>query len=357
MSELPEDSLTSSYTAGLPDILARLGISLVVSSYQTGKIILIREDKGAVNTHFRDFIKPMGIAADKNRLAVGGRNTVWDYRNLPDMAPASDSPVQHDACYLPRNVHFTGDIAGHEMDWGEEGLWLVNTKFSCLCTLDSDHSFVPRWKPNFITELKPEDRCHLNGMALADGVPVYVTALGETDSAGAWRDNKRDGGILMSVKQNRVLVKGLSMPHSPRLYNNELWFLESGKGGICCSVSDRAVHATVAELPGFTRGLDFFGHLAFIGLSQVRDTASDSFSGIPLLERLSEEERNCGIWIVDIRNGETVAFLRFESGIQEIFAVRILRNRFPEILGAEDEHLNGTYIMPNDLIDKEYKFY
>ena len=30
---------------------------------------------------------------------------------------------------------------------GADELWLVNTRFSCLATLDHEHSFVPRWRP------------------------------------------------------------------------------------------------------------------------------------------------------------------------------------------------------------------
>ena len=46
-------------------------------------------------------------------------------------------------------------------------------------------------------------------------------------------------------------------------------------------------------MPGFTRGLDFAGGLAFVGLSQVRESAV--FSGIPITERLAEHERTCGV--------------------------------------------------------------
>ncbi|MCI5145732.1 MAG: TIGR03032 family protein, partial [Candidatus Electrothrix sp. AR3] len=332
------------------------GVFLAVSTYQAGKIILIREDKGTINTHFHTFNKPMGIAADGQRLTVGGRNTVWYYRNMPALSGKLEPPGRHDACYLPRRTHFTGDIDIHEMAWGTEGLWLVNTKFCCLCTLDPDHSFTPCWRPHFISQLSPEDRCHLNGMAMKNGVPAYVTALGETDTAGEWRKNKRDGGILMSVRDNRVLTRGLSMPHSPRLYQKRLWFLESGKGGfgwfdpatLHLTRPAQVEHKVVAKLPGFTRGLDFVGPLAFIGLSLVRESAV--FSGIPLVEQLNAEERSCGIWVVDIRTGETVAFLRFDSGVEEIFAVQVLPARFPEILESSHERMNDSYVVPDEAL-------
>ncbi len=335
--------LTSVYTNNLPAILDHFGISLAVSTYQAGKVILVRSDGGGINTHFRDFNKPMGLAVDGQRLTVGGQNTVWYYRNMPAVAPKLAPLGRHDAAYLPRQIHVTGDIDIHELAWGKDDLWIVNTRFGCLCTLDSDHSFTPRWRPHFVSGLAPEDRCHLNGLAMVGGQPKYVTALGETDTPGGWRANKRSGGVLMDVERNEVLLRGLSMPHSPRLWAGRLWLLESGQGTLAYADLPNQTWRTVATLPGFTRGIDFAGPLAFIGLSQVRETAV--FSGIPLVERL--EERICGVWVVNVETGEIVAFLRFETGVQEIFAVQIVPARYPEMLEFGDEILNHSYVLPD----------
>ncbi len=341
-------ALRSVHTSNLPALFAELQMSLVVSTYQAGKVILIRNDGGVLNTHFRTFGKPMGIAADRAHLTIGGTNTVWYYRNLPAVAEKLTPAGKHDACYLPRRVHVTGDIDIHELAWdGKDELWVVNTRFGCLCTLDADHSFYPRWRPPFLSALAPEDRCHLNGLCLVDGRPKYVTALGETDTPGGWRANKRSGGLLMDIGTNEILVRGLSMPHSPRWYRDRLWFLESGQGSLAVADLARGTWQTVAELPGFTRGLDFYGPLGFIGLSQVRETAV--FSGIPLVERL--RERTCGVWIVNIETGDTVGFLRFEAGVQEIFAVQVLPGiRFPELLEWNDERLAHSYVLPDEAL-------
>lgn len=338
--------LRSVYTNNLPDILTQLGVSLAVSTYQAGHVILVRaEADGGLNTHFRTFHKPMGIAADHSngRLTIGGANTVWTYRNMPAVAPKLEPAGKHDAAYLPREIHVTGDIDIHEMAYAAGGeLWLVNTKFGALCTLDPDHSFNPVWRPPFLSALAPEDRCHLNGMCMADGRPKFVTALGETDSPGGWRANKKDGGILMDVTTDEVLLRGLSMPHSPRLYGKRLWLLESGEGSLAWADLAQGTWQTVTKLPGFTRGIDFVGPLAFIGLSQVRESAI--FSGIPLVERL--EERTCGVWVVNIKTGETVAFLRFEEGVQEIFAVQALPARYPEMVEWGDDLVMTSYVVP-----------
>jgi uncharacterized protein (TIGR03032 family) len=218
-----------------------------------------------------------------------------------------------------------------------------------LCTLDRLYSFVPRWRPPFITALAPDDRCHLNGLALVDGQVRYVTALGETDTASGWRANKKAGGILMEVPSGAILLRGLSMPHSPRWHRGKLWLLESGTGTLGTADLSAGRYEPVAELPGYTRGLDFFGDLAFIGLSQVRE--SGVFSGIPLTERLSE--RTCGVWVVDLTTGRTVAFLKFEDAVQEIFAVQVLpQARFPDLIHDDPTILSESFVLPDTALSQ-----
>ncbi len=337
--------LRSVHTANFANILTRLNASLLLTTYQAGKLVLLRADQGRVNTHFRTFRKPMGVAAADSRLAVGTQTEIWEYHDLPEAARKLEPAEKHDACYLPRVGHVTGDILVHEMAWVGDELWFVNTRFSCLCTRSAQASFVPRWQPPFISALEPEDRCHLNGLGLRDGIVRYATALGETDSAGGWRANKRSGGGLLDVTTNEVLLRGLSMPHSPRWHLDRLWLLESGTGGLGYLDANTGRYQTVATLPGFTRGLDFHGPFAFVGLSQVRESAT--FSGIPVAE-LPAEQRSCGVWVVDVRNGQTIAFLKFEEAVQEIFAVQVLPGRrFPELLTGESEIAARSFVLPD----------
>ena len=339
--------LRSVHTKSLPELLKQAASSMLVSTYQAGKLVIVREDQGKLNTHFRVFNRPMGLAADRARMALGTAITVDFFRNMPDVATKLEPAGKHDAAYLPRHGHLTGNIDIHEMAWAGEELWLVNTRFSCLCTLDNEHSFVPRWRPKFISGYAAEDRCHLNGLEVIDGKPKYVTALGTADTAGGWRENKAGGGVLIDVESNEFVCRGLSMPHSPRWYQDKLWVLESGNGTLATVDVDTGQLETVAELPGFTRGLDFIGPYAFVGLSQVRESAV--FSGISLTERVSE--RNCGVWVVDIRSGQIVAFLKFEDAVQEVFAVSILQGiRFPDVLGATDKAVGVSYALPSEAL-------
>jgi hypothetical protein len=386
--------LCAGHTPNFPALLRQLGASLLVTTYQAGRLVMVREEGDHLNTHYRAFQSPMGLAlADGGaRLAIGTTLQVWEFRDVPSVARRLEPAGRHDACFLPRSSHVTGNVLIHEMAYGhssltpsptlspgvvrtgvqsergrkgervreEEGvgegvreaakdqLWIVNTRFSCLATLDPEASFTPRWRPPFVTELEPSDRCHLNGLGMVDGKPKYVTALGETNEIAGWRPNKARGGILLDVDSGEILCRGLSMPHSPRWYSGRLWVCESGSGTLGTVDLDTGRYEAVAAVPGFTRGLDFVGDLAFVGLSQVRESAV--FSGIPITERLAPEERTCGVCVVDLRRGETVALLKFTSGVQEVFAVALLPRRFPDLINDDEKLLESSFVVPTECL-------
>lgn len=277
-------------------------------------------------------------------MYLGVQSQIIKFRNVPELTDRLETSGKEDACYVPRAVQVTGGIDIHEMEMDKDGeLLFINTKFSSLCKLDYENSFVPLWRPDFISALAPEDRCHLNGLCMKDGKAKYLTALGKTDTKGGWRENKRDGGILIDIDSNEIVLDGLSMPHSPRWYRDKLWILESGEGSIATVDLKERKLTKIAEVPGFTRGIDFIGPLAFIGLSQIRESAN--FSGLPITERL--KERICGVWVVNIETGETVGSIVFTTGVEEIFSVKILRHsKFPEVLNLDNDLLQSTYMVP-----------
>jgi uncharacterized protein (TIGR03032 family) len=182
-----------------------------------------------------------------------------------------------------------------------------------------------------------------------DGKPKWVTALGETDTAGGWRENKKSGGVLVDVDSHEIVARNLSMPHSPRWHVGRLWLLESGTGSLGTVELATGKYEPVVHLDGFTRGLEMVGNLAFIGLSQVRESAI--FSGIQITERLQEAERTCGVWVVDIERGQVVAFLKFEEAVQEIFAVALLSgSRFPDLINDNAELVGSSFVLPDDAL-------
>ncbi|WP_425614196.1 TIGR03032 family protein [Anatilimnocola sp. NA78] len=334
-SEVPRTGRRISYSAsdGFVPLLEGSESSLLLSTYHAGKLVTICANQGQLALEFHNFELAMGIAIHPLRLAVGARHDVWMLEAVPNIAATIEPRGKYDACLLTRRSIHTGTIHGHEMAYLGDELWIVNTLFSCLCTLDERHHFVPRWKPKFISAIQgPDDRCHLNGMAVsADGQRVqYVTAMGATDSRQGWRDNKASGGIVIDVASGEIVSHGLCMPHSPRLHEGRLWVLNSGCGELQIVDPSSGLRTTVERFPGYTRGLSFLGPLAFVGLSRIRETAV--FGGVPIAEM--REELRCGIAVVDLRVGRTVATLQFTEGMEEVFALQSLPGvRCPAIRG------------------------
>jgi uncharacterized protein (TIGR03032 family) len=150
----------------------------------------------------------------------------------------------------------------------------------------------------------------------------------------------------MDVASGEVITCGLSMPHSPRWYMGRLWVCESGTGTLGYVDLDSGKYNPIAEMPGFTRGVDFAGNFAFVGLSQVRESAV--FSGIPITERLTAEQRTCGVCVIDLSSGQVVALLRFETAVQEVFAVTVLPGRrYPDLINDNETLLENSFTVPD----------
>ena len=317
-----------SHTDNLPALLTELRLSILISTYQTGHLVVVAARQGRLVLTFHQFERAMGIAVKPGSLAICTRNEVWFLRNAPDIAAKLEPRGHYDACFLARTAHFTGDIQAHESAWVGSEFWVVNTLFSCLAGLHPYYSFAPRWRPPFVSALRPEDRCHLNGLAVVDGQPRYVTALAETDSPEGWRAVKATGGCLLEVPSGRVVVRGLSLPHSPRVDGDQVFFLHSGQGRLDVVQPRTGQVNAVAELPGVARGLALYGGYAFVGLSKARP----SLDGVPIVDR--RDQLLCGLTVVDLRTGRRTAQLEFQSGVEEIFDVQVLTGiTFPYVSG------------------------
>jgi uncharacterized protein (TIGR03032 family) len=326
----PTREIRHEYTHSLPPLLSQLGVSLLVSTYQAGKVAVVGVADGELTLSYHNFERAMGMAVTPDGLAVAARAQVWFLPAAPDLAARVEPAGRHDACFLTRSSHFTGEIQAHELAWAGGELWLVNTAFGCLCTLDGRHSFVPRWRPPFLTALAAEDRCHLNGLAVADGAPKYVTALGETDAPQGWRANKVRGGCLIDVPSGQTVARGFAMPHSPRVHAGRVWMLHSGAGQLVLVDPASGRAETVTELPGYTRGLALHDRFAFVGVSKIRETST--FGGMPIAER--RPELKCGVGVVDLATGRLAAHLEFVTGVEEIFDVQVLPGvRCPALSG------------------------
>lgn len=317
------DPIVCRADAGFLDWLATANGSLAVSTYQAGKVLLISAVAGQISILPRAFDKPMGLVFSGQRAALATRHNVTFFANAPLLAPnyKPDRPNAYDALYLARATYHTGDLNIHDVAFGDDGLlWIVATRFSCLASLSKDVSFVPRWRPSFVSETVPEDRCHLNGLALVAGHPKYVTAFGTTDAPGAWRERKADGGVVIDVPTNDVILRGLSMPHSPRWHDGNLWVLNSGTGELLKVDHMSGTAVTVIALPAYLRGLAFVGEYAVLGMCQIRE--KHIFGNLPVQQK--HAQLLCGIAVVHLPTGRQVGMLEFTAGCQEVFEVQFL---------------------------------
>lgn len=340
--ELPP--FTCSFTEGVPELLFNLSCTIAISTYQAGKVIFISaKDKNGLVQLPRTFKKAMGIAVNGPQLAIATRHEIVilaDNKTLAASFPKQ--PNTYDALYLPRSVYYTGEADIHDLAFTPAGLIAITTRFSCVSKIDSLNSFTPVWKPKFISGLHPDDRCHLNGMALENNVVKYVTALGQTDTPGGWREHKATGGILMDVASQEIILQGLPMPHSPRLYNNKLYILLSGSGELIQVDVAAGKYQVVQQLSGFVRGMDKIGDYLFIGLSKLR-TTSKAFGDLPI----AGKSVFCGVAIVQLSTGKVVGQIRYESSVEEIYDVRIIPGaRRPGILNHYGEDHLAALTLP-----------
>ncbi len=330
---------------GFLPLLQQLGVTVLVSTYQSGHVVAIGQHNGQLDVALQGFEHAMGMALSSDTLAVGTRNQIWFLQSVPDLAPQIEPHGRYKGCFVARRSHFTGQIDCHEIHWINGQLWVVNTLFSCLSTLDERYHFVPEWKPHFISSLAAEDRCHLNGLAVVDGRPKYVTVMAQTDTGEGWRPTKVTDGSVLEVPTGERIVTGLAMPHSPRWYDGRLWVLNSGCGQLGTVDVQQGRFEAVESVPGYTRGLAFAGPFAFVGLSKIRESAV--FGGLPIGAR--RDELRCGIAIVDLRNGRAVAWFQFTEGVDEVFDVQIVP-RAPLIRVSGPHHSedgqNALWVVP-----------
>ena len=428
-SKNPDNSLANEeldfeceYSENLPAILKKLNISLAFTSYQAGRLMLIRSDGDALDVNFKSFQRPMGLSVTEEGLTLGVFTQIINFQRedglldklkqplqdikdditVPRIKPKTsehkktdnnepgaeeknskldheedeieltleqlakreeqkkimkeyqeklNSPVDErvDACFITRSAHYSGMINIHDIDWGDEGLWAVNSSFSCLCTIEPDYSFVPRWKPHFISELVPEDRCHLNGMTLKDGKPAYVTTFSKFDKIGMWRSGEKFDGTLMDVEANKILVDGLAMPHSPRWHKEQVYFCNSAEGQVCAYNPQTLETKILAEVPGFTRGMDFYGPFMFTGLSKVRQ--GDVNMQSPLNEKY--DETYSGLWLfnLDEKNDDgqikEIGNIKFTGNVDQIYDVAVIPNAsFPELIEPSHPRMRNHFSHP-----------
>lgn len=325
-----------------PGWLQETRVSLAFTTYQTGKLFLVGlQPDGRLSVFERTFNRCLGLWGDGQTLWMTSLYQLWRFENA---LPAGQVANGYDRVYVPRIGYVTGDLDIHDVAvTADDRVVFVNTLFGCLATLSDRHSFIPRWQPPFLSKLAAEDRCHLNGLALEKGQPAYVTAVSQSDVADGWRQRRHDGGCVIDVRTNEIIVSGLSMPHSPRIHRGELWVLNSGTGQLGRIDRQAGRFEPVCFCPGYLRGLSFVGDYAVVGLSQCRENRT--FQGLPLDEELRrrDAEAHCGICVIDLRTGDLVHWLWLGGVVRELYDVVALPGvRRPSALGFKTDEICRT---------------
>lgn len=324
------------YTPQVPELLNKLNCSIALSTYQAGKIVLIspHPDNEKLITLPRTFRKPMGVAIKGDKMAISVKDEVIIFQNSRQLATHYPNKQNtYDSLWLPRTTYYTGLVDMHDIDFGDDGIYAINTSFSCICKIDGNFNFTPVWQPYFINELVPGDLCHLNGMVILDGKPKYVTALGTSTTPQGWKENIIDGGVLMDVEKNEIILNNLAMPHSPKMYNNDLYLLTSASGEFIKVDVETKSYKTLKKFDGFCRGLSFCGDFAFIGFSKLRKNSS-TFAKLSF----SDKANFSGIKIIHMPTNAEVGEIIYETSVDEIYEVIILENMIrPNILNTIDD--------------------
>lgn len=319
--------------------LSSQNASLAFTTYQAGKLFLVgTKPDGSMSVFERTFNRSMGLGAKDGQLWLSSLYQLWRFEDFLDPGEDADG---YDALYVPVTGHTTGDIDIHDVHVRADNTPIfVATRFNCLATLSDKFSFKPVWQPPFIDRIAAEDRCHLNGMATEDDKPRYVTCVGKSNISEGWRNHRRGGGLLLDVESGEVVTEGLSMPHSPRLYNERLWMLQAGTGEFGHIDISTGKFEPVCFLPGFARGLSFIGDYAVIGLSKPRE--NKTFSGLPLNERLAQEcaEAKCAVYIVNLKTGDVEHMLEISGYVEELYDVAVLPGvKRPKALGFKTDEI------------------
>ena len=351
----PPPPFSYSYSPNMPELLLGLNASIALSTYQTGKVVVFSaKDQNALIQLPRTFPKPMGMARHGNKLAIATLDKLVITSNARSLAPGYPAnPETYDALYVPRAAYYTGPVDMHDLEYTKYGWMGVNTAFSCLSVIDEDYSFKPFWKPSFISELRPEDRCHLNGMAVEEGEPRYVTALSDDNTPTGWRPKMLSSGILMDIASGEKILTGLGVPHSPRIYDGKLFMLLSSTGELVVVDKEKGTYEVVNKLPGFVRGMDRIGDYLFIATSKLRPNSS-IFKEAPV----AKDSVHCGITVIYLPTGKQAGYIMYRTSVEELFDVLVLPGMLrPNILNEEKGIHKKSIVTPQEtfwgMADKE----
>jgi uncharacterized protein (TIGR03032 family) len=353
VSNEPQNPFHLHFSDKLIPWLTSINGALAISTYTAGKVVMVGPNNGRLAVTERNFDRAMAMLPLEEGLLLSTQFQIWRFENGLEQGKMYDG---WDKIFLPRHCHVTGKVDTHDLNYDRNGnLIAAITKYNCLAYIEEHGCFSPMWKPSFIEseELVGEDRCHLNGFCMEHGEPAYATVIGASNIVQGWREHRADGGMLIDVRTNKVVVSGLSMPHSPRFYRGRLWLLEAGRGYLGSVDIENGEFKPLAWCPGFVRGLRFFGDYAIVGISKPRHT---TFKGLPLDDELPKRNAvpECGVYFIRLSDGEIVHKLTITGSVDEIYDVALLPNtQAPMLVGIQGNDVHKFIKFGRNLLEKK----
>ena len=317
-------TFNSVHTSAFPELLAAVGSSLLVSTYQSGRVIVGARRRNGLNTHFRPFQVPMGMAARPGELAVGTKAQVQRFQNQPALSARLEPPGVHDACFVPRSSprhrrhpHPRHGVRRRRALGGQHPL-LVPVHLHRRLQLRAALAAAVRHRARRRGPLPPQRPGGGRRASPATSPP----SAPPTPTSG-WRDGQDDRGRAARRPVGRGRRAAASACRTRRAGTTAGSGCSSrATAPSASSTSSSGRFEEVAGCPGSPAAWPSPGPTPS---SASPRCARALFEGIPL--KAEGVERSCGVWVIDLRTGTIAAFLRFEGIVQELFEVLVAARR------------------------------
>lgn len=310
------------------ETLAEHQITLLVTRETEHLIVAMRCDGDRPDVSFVRIPHPSGLAVDRelrSAFVASTRNPNQVFEFIPARTqpgrPEMGRLAEELLSLVPiRSQLYPGSLYIHDLGIIGGALHAAAVGQNAIVQLDDDAGYRRVWWPRAIESSDGpnfrRNHLQLNSIAAAETVEdSYFAASAERISV------RRPGhlnfpvdrrGVILSGRTREPIVRGLTRPHSARLYRGQVWVDDSGYGTFGPCIDDR--YTPAAQLPGWTRGLCFSGSVAFVGTSHV----------IPRYRRyapgLDVKSSRCGVHAVDVKTGAVLGSILWPTGNQ-IFGI------------------------------------
>ncbi len=322
------------------DILSRAKLRLIVSREYEHLLICLGASQKKEEVSYCCLPHPSGVAVDHQNKKVfiastRNPNQIFEFRNSAGLIARGDlkrfsKTSDASARLLPsRNTFFPGSLYIHDLAFIGRKLYANAVGHNAVVEIKENGDYVYAWWPKCVQDNgKPNIKANfLQLNSIAAGVTIkdsFFTASG--DCIQKSRPGDMDfpvdqRGVVFSGRSREPVCKGLTRPHSARKHKGKIWLDNSGYGQLGFIHNEK--FCVVATLPGWTRGLCFHNHIAFVGVSRVIPKFYHYAPGLDV------KKSRCGVYAVDITNGQILAGLEWANGNQ-IFSVETIPQSFSE---------------------------